>query len=666
VGELLEGRATISMAHGLHARPAARLTAALKPFKANVRLFAHGRDVNARSTVALLTLGLHQGDEVSIRSSGPDAAAALAAAKDMLDIHPGEDESGVYAPSAARTDEAINPPARSTLFKGVSAAPGIAIGQIVQLRVSEPEVTERGLDPQSELAILDKARAELGVELGRPHSAESRDIGDAHRSLLEDPDLLESARSMIMAGSSAGFAWRSAIRAQMLAIRATGNARLMERADDLLDIERRIILKIRGGEAERQQIPAGALLVTDNLLPSQFMALKQGEVTGIVTAHGGPTSHVAILAASAGIPMLVAAGEGVLAIAEGGLAILDATRGTLDADPTPAAIATSQEQIRHRKRSHAVSASESELDCVMADGTRIDVFANLASVDDAERAVGMGAEGCGLLRTEFLFLDRSEAPSEEEQREVYARIAAALEGRPLIVRTLDIGGDKPVPYIPFPHEDNPALGRRGVRLSLFRPDLLATQLRAVLAAVPAKQCRIMVPMIVDVEELRAVRTVFNEAARIVGVAENIPLGIMVETPSAALLAESLSKEADFLSVGTNDLSQYTLAVDRGNDAVAAKVDALHPAVLRLIAEAGRGALANGRWLGVCGGLASDPTAAALLVGLGATELSAVPTAVSQVKASVRKLTMEQCRSLAQQALKAGTAAEVRAILEGQE
>lgn len=289
-------------------------------------------------------------------------------------------------------------------------------------------------------------------------------------------------------------------------------------------------------------------------------------------------------------------------------------------------------------------------------------MANLAGPEDAATAVALGAEGCGLLRTEFLFMDRASAPDEDEQATVYAAIAAALAGRRLIVRTLDVGGDKPLPYLPFPPEENPALGRRGIRFSLSRPGLLRTQFLAILRGVPLAQRRIMLPMIVDAGELRAARAILDAAAAELGEAPG-PLGVMVETPAAALMADRLAAGADFLSIGSNDLTQYALAADRGNAGVAGMLDPLHPAVLRLIAQAAEGARAQGRWLGVCGGVASDPKAAGILVGLGVTELSATPAAIPAVKSAVAALTTHFARDLAARALACGTAAEVRSMLE---
>ncbi|HEY8051762.1 MAG TPA: putative PEP-binding protein, partial [Steroidobacteraceae bacterium] len=296
-----------------------------------------------------------------------------------------------------------------------------------------------------------------------------------------------------------------------------------------------------------------------------------------------------------------------------------------------------------------------------ADGTRIEVFANVGSVAEAEAAVANGAEGCGLLRTEFLFLEREQAPTEAEQSAAYQRIADALGARPLVIRTLDAGGDKPIAYLPLPPEDNPALGLRGVRTGFAYPQLLRTQLAAVLAVRRATRCRVLLPMITDVEEVRRVRALLEEMCAERGVAMPA-LGAMIETPAAALLAVRLAAVADFLSIGTNDLTQYTLAMDRGHPQLAPRLDALHPAVLRLIASTAQAAKVHDRHAAVCGGLASDAQAAPLLIGLGVTELSAVPAVIPQLKAVLAGVTMEQCRTLAAAALAAEDAAAVRALL----
>jgi len=645
--------AVVSAAHGLHARPAARIAAALKPLRAEARILGRGRQANARSTVAMLALGLKQGDRVSIETSGEDCESAAAAVAALIEASEPEAYSAPPAPLA--------PAEAGPLFQGICASPGLAAGPVVQFEPADLSVPEQGAGLAHEASALDSA-----IDSVRGRMAESGglagEIADAHRALLDDPELLAAARDWIARGKSAAFAWRAATGAHAEAIRATGDPLLIERIDDLLDVERRLIGQMLGGEPPPvPAVPDGAILIAERLLPSQFVALDAARLGGIVTAEGGPTSHVAILAASAGLPMLVAAGRGVLGLPDGRIALLDAQAGRFDGDPESEEAERFAERIEAARAKRDSDARAAADPCVTADGRRIEIFANIASTADALQAVAMGAEGSGLLRTEFLFLDRAEPPSQEEQSRAYAEIAAALGGRPIVVRTLDSGGDKPVPYLAFGREDNPALGLRGVRISRARPDLLATQLRAILAGVPAGQCRIIVPMVVDRDDLRFVREAVTEAARTLGVSHKVKLGVTIETPAAALLASSIAAEADFLSVGTNDLTQYALAADRDNPALAARIDALHPAVLRLIAEAAKGAALHGRPLAICG----DPAAAPILIGLGATELSATPASIPVLKAKVRTLRLDECRALAARALDCATAAEVRTLLEGE-
>lgn len=641
--------------HGIHARPAARIAAAAKAFSGLIAAEANGRTANCRSVVALMAMDLAQGDQATVTARGADAAAAAAAVAAAI-AESGEEPDETPPPAPVPPAEREAGGRRS----GVCAAPGLAVGPAMQFGFEPVEVAEAGRGVARERAALAEARAAVAARLAS-QAAGGAGIVDAHLGLLDDPELIAAAEAEIAAGRSAGFAWRTATVAVAAKLRATGNALLIERIDDLIDVERRLLGHLAGeSEPGPRRIAGGAILVADNLLPSQMMMLDLDRIGGICTARGGPTSHVAILAAAAGVPMLVAAGDEVLAIADGTELILDATGGWIATAPDAAALAAARARLDRRRQARAAEAAAAAAPCRMADGTRIEIFANLASAEEARRAVAVGAEGCGLLRTEFLFHGRASPPSEAEQAAVYAEVARALEGRPLIVRTLDAGGDKPLPYLALPPEDNPALGLRGVRLSLARPDLLAAQLRAILRAASGGDIRIMVPMIVDVVEYRAVRAALAEAAAALGAA-SVPLGVMIETPAAALLADRLAAEADFLSVGSNDLAQYALAADRGNPATAERIDALHPAVLRLIESAAQGARRHGKWLGICGGVASDPLASAILIGLGAGELSAAPAAIPALKAVVRRLDMARCAALAARALEAGTGREVRAL-----
>jgi phosphocarrier protein FPr/phosphocarrier protein len=692
-------RVTVRFEHGIHARPAALLAAALRPLAADVRIVARGREANARSTVALMALGVQRGDDIEIRAAGPDAAnavsalaTAFAAPGTAADVAPASRDVSVRVTAAPAPDgvaEAVRglartaaPPPAPGELPGVIASAGLALGPAVQLRRPEIEVAEAGAGAAEEDSALDRARAAVRARLerraaaatgetgpagaapGEPQAAAqaAREIAAAHLELLDDPEIVAAARGAIAGGKSAAFAWRAAVRASAATLQALEDPRLRERVDDLLDLETQVLGALQGlPPGTGTLLPDRAIVIARELLPSQLVSLDAARVAGVVLAAGGPTSHASILAAAMGIPALVAVGAAVLAVPDGTPLVLDAARGVLEVDPGEARLGAVRAAVSARAARRAALEAAAQRECRTADGARIEVFANIGSVSEAQAAVRNGAEGCGLLRTEFLFLDRQSPPTEAEQAAEYQRIAQVLGTRPLTIRTLDAGGDKPIPYLPLPAEENPALGLRGVRTSLAYPQLLRTQLRAVLAVQPRASCRVLLPMISDVEEIRVVRTLLQELCGELGLREPPSVGVMVETPAAAVLADRMAAVADFLSIGTNDLTQYTLAMDRGNPQLAARLDALHPAVLRLIARAAEGARAHGRHAAVCGSLASEPLAAPLLVGLGVHELSAVPAVIPLLKERIGSVSLAECRELAQRALQAESAAEVRAL-----
>jgi phosphocarrier protein FPr/phosphocarrier protein len=562
--------------------------------------------------------------------------------------------------------ETVALPKEGGLLRGVIASRGLAVGRTFQLTRPEVRVAETGAGVAHENAEFERARSIVRTHLKSTAGSGSdtaREIIGAHLELLDDPELVTGARQAIANGKSAGFAWRSVIRATVTALRELGDARMAERVDDLLDLESQVLTALsgEGSAGTTRELPQDSILLTRELLPSQLVALDATRLAGICMAAGGPTSHVAILAAAMGIPVLVAMGPTLLTLADATPVVLDAERGTLQVNPDIEQLSNARNELARRRERRAAEQAAAQRDGRTADGTRIEVLANIGSVAEAEAADRNGAEGCGLLRTEFLFLERQLPPDESEQAEEYQRIATALAGRPLTLRTLDIGGDKPIAYLPLPHEDNPALGLRGVRTSLWRPDLLRVQLRAVLAIRPESQARVMLPMITDPAEIRTVRSMLDEERRAIGRATPIEVGVMVETPAAALMADRIAAEADFLSIGTNDLTQYTLAMDRGHPELASRLDALHPAVLRLIARTASAATSHGRRVAVCGGLASDPAAAPILIGLGVHELSVVPSVIPQLKALISCISLETCRELARQALELETAEAVRAL-----
>ncbi|WP_343520246.1 phosphoenolpyruvate--protein phosphotransferase [Sphingomonas sp.] len=658
-GTVIADTVTLSLPHGIHARPAARIGECARGFAAEVHLVSGDKRGDARSTVALLALGTRFGDTVTVEARGDDAEAALAAIMALLATDMGEP-----APAPAPAVVAATPALEPGQISGVIASPGLAMGPARHLRQAAISVEREGKGAEIERPALAAARTAVRARIAARIDTEGGQVAAvmrAHLALLDDPQLVTAADARIDAGASAGFAWRGAVHDQIDALRQTGNAHLIERIDDLVDIERQVLSELTGTPADAGTIPAGAIVVADDLLPSQLVTLATHRPAGIALARGGPTSHVAILCAGMGLPALVAMGDAIEGVAEGETLLLDAEAGHVTPAPSPATARAFTARLAARTARREAARAAAADTCHTADGTPIELFANLGSVEDARTAAAQGAEGSGLVRTEFLFLGRDDAPSEDAQLAVYQGIADALPGRPVIIRLLDVGGDKPAAYIPIAAEENPALGQRGIRVGLAHPELLETQIRAILRVQPAGQCRIMLPMVASVAEVRAVREIVGRLRGELGIGTPVELGVMVETPAAAITADLLAAEADFLSIGTNDLTQYVLAMDRGNPAVAAGVDAMHPAVLRMIAETCRLASARGRWVGVCGGLASDPAAVPILIGLGATELSTVTGFVPEAKAIVRGLTLADARAHAERALRCTAAAEVRAL-----
>jgi phosphoenolpyruvate-protein phosphotransferase len=549
----------------------------------------------------------------------------------------------------------------------VVASRGVAIGQAARMFQEEIHVDEHAADAAAEAQALRRAVTAVKSRLDALLAAatgERQTILSAHVELIQDPELVDAAEEQVRRGKSAGYAWRHATRSTATALQALGDARMAERVADLRDLENQVLRVLTGKLADDdRRLPDQAILLADELLPSQLMALDRNRIAGICMVRGGPTSHVVIIAASLGIPTLVAGGPQVADIAQDTLLVLDAERGALHVDPTESDRARIERELEDRRVQRAADLAAAKQSCETTDGQRIHVYANLGALEEAGGAVANGAEGCGLLRTEFLFLDRRDAPGEDEQLNEYQQIAKALEGRPLTIRTMDIGGDKPIPYLPLPEEENPALGLRGLRTSLWQPDLLYAQLRAILRVQPAGQARVLLPMVTDIDDVRIVRKMIEECRSSLGMPAMPTLGVMIETPASALLADQLLREADFISIGTNDLSQYVLAMDRGHPELAGKLDALHPGVLRLIATAARAATAAGKDAAVCGGLASDVAAVPILVGLGIHELSVVPSLVPRVKAVIRTYDANACRELARQALEQSTAQGVRVLVE---
>ncbi|WP_082488199.1 phosphoenolpyruvate--protein phosphotransferase [Microbacterium sp. Leaf159] len=645
---------------GIHARPAALIAETSAGADVRLRKLPDGPDAAAASLSRLLILGARQGDSVELSATGADAEGVVERLAALFDDGFGEGTTEVTdSPVAAATPSVeTETPARSPIAagtvlrgRGVSGGRVAAPAVILAAPLDEPDASAvvAPADRESEVSAIEWAAVAVADQLrARTSTAtgEARAILDASRLLASDPELVAEASALVrIKGRTAARAvWETAVSHEQ-GLAALGG-RMAERAADIRDVRDRIVAEILEvdvpGVPEREE---PFVLVAVDLAPADTAALEGGSCVGLVTEQGGPTSHTAIIARSLGIPAVVGV-AGATGIAPDAVVLVDGDRGTAEVEPDPVrADAARAESV--------VVPFDGE--GVLADGKRIRLLANVGGAAEAVAAAAAGAEGIGLFRTEFCFLDRVDAPSIDEQVAAYRGVLAAFSGRRVVVRTLDAGSDKPLPFANADHEDNPALGVRGLRIARRSPALLDDQLRALARAAEAESAvvEVIAPMVATVDEARA----FAESARAVGL---MTVGVMIETPSAALLASEMLEVVDFVSLGTNDLAQYTLAADRLLAELGELNDPWQPAVLRLIGAVGAAGRTWDLPVGVCGEAAADPTLAPVLVGLGVTSLSMTPRALGRVAAALEAVTEAQCRAAAEAVLKAATTADARA------
>jgi phosphoenolpyruvate-protein phosphotransferase/dihydroxyacetone kinase phosphotransfer subunit len=671
---------TLKNLHGLHARPAARFVQTAAAYDADVRVrnLTSGKGpVSARSLNALATLGAVNGDVIAVSAGGTQANQALEALSKLVDANFGEPtaEAGPAVQAEIPTEFArAETPAGS--LSAVAVSEGVAVGPLHRYRAVPPPIPQDPADdPDAELERLQQAmeqveqairgrRHQLGQNIGEEQAA----IFDAHLLILQDPELCESVQSAIRENhQNAAAAWHAGIQEVANSYQSLPDPYLQQRAADVIDVGNQVLFALAGkAVAEPVNFPEPVILSALDLTPTETSQLNMEQILGIVTAGGGPTSHSAILARALGIPALSGLDLGAKDVKQGTLLGLDGFQGRLWIDPPQ----TVRQELEQRRKEWLERRQEllqkSHAPAVLRDGTHIEIVANVGKVTDAQAAIKNGAEGIGLLRTEFLYLTRETPPSEEEQLNTLLQIGAILGQRPIIVRTLDVGGDKALPYIQLAPEENPFLGVRAIRLCLQRPDLFMPQLRAILRAAADYHIRVMFPMVANCDEIVQAKAMLEQAHKELNGQNQrhgwpIDTGIMVEIPAAALLSDSLAKEVDFFSIGTNDLTQYTLAAERGNVALSGLNDALHPAVLRLIQRVAQASHQHGKWTGICGELAGDPYATPILVGLGVDELSMNPTSIPRIKDLIRRIDLEMARPLAQKAVQSTSPAEVREL-----
>ncbi|MFQ4145366.1 phosphoenolpyruvate--protein phosphotransferase [Chlorogloeopsis sp. ULAP02] len=669
---------------GLHARPAAKFVACATRFKSQIQvcnLTKGSSFVRADSINQVTMLGVRQGHQIVITATGTDANEALVALEALVQSHFGEDDK-ILASQAISSSP--TPALSPSSLKGIPASPGVAIAPSFQFKkttvvwhhAAPIHVHEYHVEnPETEWQRLQLALRIAQQEIQALLTHSSIQIGDAEASIfdahllfLEDPMLLETVQERIFAlHLNAEAAWGAVIEEVANNYHQLEDPYLQERVADVVDVGQRILRILSGTPITTVDLSQPAILVASDLTPSDTASLDPTKVLGICITAGSATAHSVILARSLGIPAVVGLPSEILQVADGTLLTVDGETGNVWIEPEPDTLAVLEVKQHTQQTARQQALAVAHQPCLTRDRHQMSVLANIGSIEDTQQALSMGAEGVGLLRTEFLYLHRPTAPTEEEQLKVYQAIAQILGTHPLIIRTLDVGGDKPLPYLGMQPETNPFLGWRGIRFCLDRPQILQTQLRAILRASAGHQVKIMFPMIATVAEIQAAKAMLAEVQaelRQAGIPfdEKMEVGIMVEIPSAVAIAEQFAQEVDFFSLGTNDLSQYVMAADRTNPQVAPLADALHPAVLRMIQQTVQAAHAAGIWVGLCGEVAADPLAAPILLGLGLDEVSLSPPAIPTFKEAIAKLTMAQARVIATTTLQQDSAAKVREVV----
>ncbi len=562
-------------------------------------------------------------------------------------------------------------------YKGLPASTGIAIGPAWIYRPTQITVDRHTItDPETEWQRLEAAKAHAQAQLQELEVQARTKVGEneaaifsAHQLFLEDTELLAGLDKAIRIDRlNAEAAVQDTFEYYAQSLSVLDDDYLQARAADVRDVAQRLLRCLQSSD-DTPTMTMSAIVFAADLTPSDTIQFDRTKILGLCTVRGGPTSHTAILARALGVPAVVGTPLDLETVADGVPVILNGSTGNVTIEPTYEAMHEAEQQLAALKTVHSVEVMLAHAPATTIDGHSIEVVANIGGIEDTRQALSLGAEGVGLFRTEFLFLDRTSMPSEEEQVRSYCEVFELMEGKPIVVRTLDIGGDKPAPYLDLTPEPNPFLGWRAIRMIWERPDVLASQFRALLIASETTNTdlRIMLPLISRIDEVRRARALFNDVQRELKkqghqMDGKVQFGIMIEVPAAALLARHFAALVDFFSIGTNDLTQYTLAVDRTNERVAPLASPYNPAVLQLIDTTIQAAHAHGKWVGLCGEMAGDPQATGLLLGLGLDEFSMSPSSVPSVKAEIRRWTMERGQQVAKKTLSLLTATDVLTYL----
>lgn len=662
-------------AHGLHARPATALVEIAKKFTGEIKVSVDKiHFVSAKSLSQLLSLGATRGQTLTFIAE-PNTDTETVLDEMILAVRNGLGETvepiSQVLVNPQSLDEWVEPFIDETdSLKGVPASRGLAVGLSFVRKEKSYDYQQLAKSSDTEKQRLTDAIAEVkkGLQntIGTASNQAIAQIFTAHLAMLDDMALLNPVYEQIGNGFSAEYAWHEHIEQVAKAQESLQNKLLAERAMDLRDVGDKV-LAVLSGETVEHTPNEPYILIKKDLMPSDVARLDSQNVVGILTALGGASSHSAIVARALGIPAVVGAGDSVLNIAQEIPILINGGTGEFFVNPSHEQLQQASVEQERQQFEQTKAIQTCEIPAITLDNHQVHVMVNLGDINNVDVAVKHGADGVGLLRTEFVFMKHSQMPDVNAQIADYKKVFDAMGKRPVVVRTLDIGGDKPLAYLPLPTEENPFLGVRGVRLSLRKPAMLKQQLTALIKASqqssPNQDLRIMFPMIGRVEEWLKVKEILNHI-----LAENphhkLQVGMMIEVPSSAILAEKFAPHVDFFSIGTNDLTQYALAIDRGHPVLSREADGLHPSVLKLIENTVKSAHKYGKWVGVCGELASDRQAVPILLGLGVDELSVATSQIPLVKMQIRSLSKKDCQTLAEKALDCDTATAVRVLIKG--
>lgn len=676
---LVTQEVTIYNETGLHARPAAFLCNLVKKLPASITLTKGEDSANAKSLIEILGLGINFNDQVVITVEGENATQILSQIVEAFNNGLGEEITSIpqflsdnkissenasidsYNEDCTPTREdlvrKINNKEASIAVKGICIYPSLVSGKAYIVKsekinfaeTSKLSVSEEDKRLQNALQVVHDKIEEYINEAKEQNKLSQVEIFSAHLEVLSDSFLLKHANEQVQQGKTAEFAFSSAVKKTCDVLNQTQNTLLKERTADIKDIGKGVLTVLSGKPITSLQIPEDSIVIAEDLTPSNITSFNNN-VKGVVLAKGSSTSHISIMMKNDGVPSIVSMGSEILNIPAGSRLILDSKNSCLIINPSEEQVKQTKEAMVKQSNIKSFNLTNCKEDAITTDGVKIKVLGNVGGIDQAVKTFDRGGEGIGLVRSEFLFMNTTSAPSEDEQHRTYQAICDAMHGYEVVVRTLDVGGDKPISYIKLPSEDNPIMGLRGVRNYYLNKDIFYSQIKALLRVNPTGVCKIMLPMVSGIDEVIKVKTEIAEAQKALGIKNKVQVGIMVEVPSVALLAKQFAKHVDFFSIGTNDLAQYMLAMDRGHDILTKHLNNLNPALLKAIVYTCEGAKEVGIPVGICGAMASEPESVPILIGLGVSSLSCSAEIIPDIKALIRKISFAKCKEIAYQAL----------------